>query len=375
MTPANVWPGTIWELPCDWRTSLLRQIRTVQMAMQVAISGAAGQIAYSFLPLLCRGEIFGPNTSISLRLLDISPSLEALQGVKMELQDCCFNLVTDITITCDPAVAFAQADVAVLIGGFPRQKGMLRKDLINRNVSIFQTQGQAIDKHGSRDIKVLVVANPANTNCLITMLNAPSIPASNFTCLTRLDHERLRSCLVRKVNEKQGTTNAAEAITATDMRKCIIWGNHSSSQYPDCRQAQVQLNGEWQNVEKVIADAVWTRETVVACVQERGAAVIAARKLSSAMSAASAIAAHLRDWCSGSEELVSMGIRSAGNPYGVQEGLVFSFPVRCRGNWMYDIVPDIALEATSLTKTTAELLQEKADADEILKAVPTVSSL
>uniref|UniRef100_A0AAV1TIM3 malate dehydrogenase n=1 Tax=Peronospora matthiolae TaxID=2874970 RepID=A0AAV1TIM3_9STRA len=337
--------------------------------LKIVVSGAAGQIAYSLLPLLCAGHVFGPTQRLDLRLLDIPAAQEALDGVKMELQDCMFDLVDVITPTSDLATAFADVDVAILVGGFPRKQGMHRKDLIEKNVTIFKAQGNAIDTYASRNVKVLVVANPANTNCLIAMENAPSIPRANFTALTRLDHERLRSFLVEKVNEAQ----PSHKITSSDVNKVIIWGNHSSTQVPDVTHAEVMLPraGKNEPLDKIVTDKDWIETQLVKGVQERGAAIIKARKLSSAMSAAAAIGAHLRDWLHGSKEgeFVSMAICSDGNRYEVPEGLIYSFPVKCTGNGTYEIVNglSVSLRVAAMMKATAtELTEEKADAMEIL---------
>ncbi|CEG44880.1 malate cytoplasmic-like [Plasmopara halstedii] len=247
---------------------------------KIVVSGAAGQIAYSLLPLICIGQVFGPNQRVELRLLDIPSAQNALEGVKMELQDCAFNLVDAIIPTSDLEVAFNDVNVAILVGGFPRQQGVQRKDLIEKNVAIFKAQGAAIEKFANRDVKVLVVANPANTNCLIAMENAPSIPRNNFSALTRLDHERLRSFLVEKVNETQSAK-----VTSKDVKKVVIWGNHSSTQVPDVTNATVK----GAPFDKIVSDKEWIEKKLVKDVQERGAAIIKARKLSSAMSAAAAI--------------------------------------------------------------------------------------
>ncbi|RLN56627.1 hypothetical protein BBJ29_007820 [Phytophthora kernoviae] len=337
-------------------------------ALKIVVSGAAGQIAYSLLPLICIGHVFGPNQHVELRLLDIPPAQEALEGVKMELQDCAFNLVDAIVPTSDLEVAFKEVDVAILVGGFPRKQGMQRKDLIEKNVTIFKAQGGAIEKFASRNVKVLVVANPANTNCLIAMENAPSIPRKNFSALTRLDHERLRSFLVEKVNEKQ-----SNKVTSKDVTKCIIWGNHSSTQVPDVSYAEVKLSNATnaEPLTKFVTDADWIENKLVKDVQERGAAIIKARKLSSAMSAAAAIGAHVRDWFNGSKdgEYTSMAICSDGNKYGVPEGLIYSFPVKCTGAGAYEVINGLPISPRidAMMKATAtELTEEKADAMEIL---------
>lgn len=340
-------------------------------ALKVVVSGAAGQIAYSLIPLICNGLVFGPERRVELRLLDIPMALEALDGVKMEIQDCAYNLVDAIVPTSDLEVAFKDADIAILVGGFPRKAGMERKDLIEKNVTIFKAQGQAIEKYASRNIKVLVVANPANTNCLIAMENAPSIPRKNFSALTRLDHERLRSFLVERTNEELAKKGASARVTSKDVNKCIIWGNHSSTQVPDVSNAEVTLGGATSALAAYVNDNDWVKNTLVKNVQQRGAAIIKARKLSSAMSAAAAIGAHMRDWLSGSAagDLVSMAIISNGNTYGVPEGLIYSFPVKCTGNGEYEVVNGLPISdriAAMMKATAQELSEEKADAVEIL---------
>ncbi|RLN71660.1 hypothetical protein BBJ28_00020608 [Nothophytophthora sp. Chile5] len=279
-----------------------------------------------------------------------------------------FALGTSIVPTSDLEVAFKDADVAILVGGFPRKQGMQRKDLIEKNVTIFKAQGAAIEQFASRNIKVLVVANPANTNCLIAMENAPSIPRKNFSALTRLDHERLRSFLVEKVNETQ-----TSKVTSKDVTKCIIWGNHSSTQVPDVSYVDVKLPAaaKAEALSTFVKDADWIENKLVKDVQERGAAIIKARKLSSAMSAAAAIGAHMRDWFAGSKdgEYVSMAICSDGNKYGVPEGLIYSFPVKCTGAGAYEVVNGLPISPRidGMMKATAvELTEEKADAMEIL---------
>ncbi|TYZ65881.1 hypothetical protein PybrP1_002993 [[Pythium] brassicae (nom. inval.)] len=322
-------------------------------SLKIVVSGAAGQIAYSLLPLICIGHVFGPTRRVSLRLLDIPAAQEALEGVKMELQDCAFSLVDEVTPTSDLEVAFRDVDVAIL-------------DLIEKNVTIFKAQGEAIDKFASRGVKVLVVANPANTNCLIAMENAPSIPRANFSALTRLDHERLRSFLVERVNAAAATTGSAK-VSSLDVRKCVIWGNHSSTQVPDVTHAEVRA----RPLAALVDDADWVERQLVKDVQERGAAIIKARKLSSAMSAAAAVGAHLRDWFHGTPagEFVSMAVASDGNAYGVPEGLIYSFPVTCAGDGTYAVVPGLAVSPridAMMRATAAELAEERADAQEIL---------
>lgn len=341
--------------------------------LKVVVSGAAGQISYSLLPLICSGSVFGFDQKVQLRLLDIPVAQDALEGVKMELQDCAYNLVDEIIVTSDLKVAFQDVEVAVLVGGFPRKVGMQRKDLIEKNVTIFKAQGQAIEQFANRNVKVLVVANPANTNCLIAMENAPSIPRTNFSALTRLDHERLRSFLVERVNDEQHKKGSSVKVTSKDVRKCIIWGNHSSTQVPDVNHVQVNVSNRTESLVSLVNDKEWMESKLVKDVQERGAAIIKARKLSSAMSAAAAVGAHLRDWFHGTpaDEFVSMAVCSDNNKYGVPSGLIYSFPVKCTGNGTYEIVEGVAVDARiagMMKLTTQELTEERADALEILNA-------
>ncbi|OQS07089.1 malate dehydrogenase [Thraustotheca clavata] len=334
-------------------------------AINVVVSGAAGQVGYSLLPQLCGGYVLGADKRINLRMLDIAPSLEVMEGVKMELLDCAYDLVDEITLTTDAEVAFKDADIAILLGGFPRKAGMERKDLIAKNTAIFKVQGEAIEKVASRDIKVLVVANPANTNCLVCMRHAPSIPTKNFSALMRLDHERMRSLLTQKINEACG----ANTVTSTEVRNCIIWGNHSATQVPDASHVTINKDGEAKPLSAYYNDKEWLEGALMKDVQQRGAAIIKARKLSSALSVASAIKGHMRAWLYGTDEVVSMGILSNGNKLGVPENIIFSFPMKCHGDYQVSIDESIKY-APSLEKlienTTNELLSEKHDASSIL---------
>ncbi|EQC27991.1 hypothetical protein SDRG_14266 [Saprolegnia diclina VS20] len=334
-------------------------------ATTVVVSGAAGQVGYSLLPQLCGGHVLGANTRINLRLLDIPQSLEVMEGVKMELLDCAYDLVDEITLTTDAEVAFKGANIAILLGGFPRKVGMERKDLIAKNTAIFKVQGEAIEKVADRDIKVLVVANPANTNCLVCMRHAPSIPTKNFSALMRLDHERMRSLLTVKINEACG----ANTVTSTQVQNCIIWGNHSATQVPDASYVTINKDGEAKPLSAYYNDQDWLHGSLMKDVQQRGAAIIKARKLSSALSVASAIKGHMQAWLYGSTEVVSMGILSNGNKHGVPENLIFSFPMRCHGDGQVTIDETMTISPAveKLIKTTTdELLSEKADAASIL---------
>lgn len=328
--------------------------------LKVMVSGAAGQIAYSLLPLLASGKVFGPNTRITLHLLDIEPCLPALVGVVMELEDGSYPLLEKILTTSDPEVALKDVDVAVFVGGFPRGPGMERKDLIAKNCGIFSVQGKALEKVASKNVKVLVVANPANTNCLILRANAPSIPDSAFTCLTRLDFNRAKSQIAMKCG-----------VNVDDVKNVTIWGNHSATQVPDAvTKAVIQVNGKTIPVPQVVKDEQFLREKFVVTVQQRGKAVIDARKLSSAMSAANAIGDHLRTWLvTGSgNETVPMGVVSNG-AYGIKKGLIYSFPLRISQPGQYEIVKDWEPDAFIIGKMKAsekELLEEQVDAEAAL---------
>lgn len=325
--------------------------------LTVTLSGAAGQIGYSLLPLLANGRVFG-GAKIHLRLLDINMGTVAdiLRGVKMELEDGAYpNLLSVTTCVADLEAAFTGCDVAVLTGGFPRRAGMERKDLIEKNAAIFGEQGAAIEAYASTNVKVLVVANPANTNCLILKSAAPKVPAENFTALTFLDHNRAKAQLAIKLQ-----------CSIADIKKVCIWGNHSSTQVPDASNGTVNGNP----IVSTINDGMWMSEWVQT-VQTRGAAVINARKLSSAMSAANAIGDHLNTWLvkgTDADDFVSLAVISDGS-YGITKGLVYSFPVTCAGDGTYSIVQDLVVNEetrAALKKTEQELIEEKSDADEIL---------
>jgi malate dehydrogenase len=280
--------------------------------VRVAVTGAAGQIGYALLFRIASGAMLGPQQAVELRLLEIPQGMKALEGVVMELNDGAFPLLRSITATDDPNVAFEGADVAMLVGSRPRGPGMERKDLLEANGAIFTVQGKALNDHAARDVKVLVVGNPANTNCLIAMRNAPDLAPEQFSAMTRLDHNRAISQLAAK-------TGAATA----DVARMIVWGNHSATQVPDLEHATVAGRSAGE-----LVDGDWVRDTFVPTVQQRGAAIIAARGASSAASAASAAIDHVRDWVHGTKhgDWVSMAIPGTG-AYGVGDGLVFSYPV------------------------------------------------
>merc|ERR1719309_1945096 len=287
--------------------------------MKVVVTGAAGQIAYSLLYQIASGYVFGPNQPLTLHLLDIAPMMTVLGGVCMEISDCAFSQVREIIATDDPAVAFKDIDAAFLVGAMPRREGMERKDLLAANVKIFKAQGEAMDRHAKKSAKILVVGNPANTNALMCSHYAPSIPKENFSAMTRLDHNRASAQIAQKVGAK-----------VQEVKKVIIWGNHSSTQFPDAAHALVLGKSV-----KSLVDETWIQKEFVPTVQKRGAAVIAARKLSSAMSAAKAASDHMKSWFSGTadNDWVSMGVFSDGS-YNTPVGVMFSFPVTIKkGKW------------------------------------------
>lgn len=326
--------------------------------LRVCITGAAGQIAYSLLTSVCKGDVFGSNQPLVLTLLDIEPMMTALDGVVMELQDCAFPLLQEVIPTADPNVAFKDIDAAILVGAMPRKQGMERKDLLKANAKIFVVQGKALDKVAKKSVKVLVVGNPANTNCMITQRSAPSIPASNFSCLTRLDMNRAKS----QIASKAGTS-------VENVKNVIIWGNHSSTQYPDVNHGTVILPDGESSIRATLKDDNWLNGDFIKTVQKRGAAIIAARKLSSAMSAAKAVCDHMRDWWFGTEgEFVSMGVVSDGS-YGIPEGIVYSYPVTIKDQ-KWEIVQGLTIDDFSREKmdaTAKELLEEKESCDSFMQ--------
>lgn len=317
--------------------------------IRVAVTGAAGQIGYSLLFRIASGAMLGPDQPVILQLLDITPALPAVNGVVMELEDCAFPLLAGAVVTDDPKVAFRDINVALLVGARPRSKGMERKDLLEANGAIFTSQGKALDEVAARDVKVLVVGNPANTNCFIAMKNAPSLPAQNFTAMMRLDHNRALSQIAAKLKAPVSSVN-----------KMIIWGNHSATQYPDLYQAEI----DGKKVSTLINDQAWVEQYFIPTVQKRGAAIIEARGLSSAASAANAAIDHIRDWVMGSRDgdWVTMGIPSDGS-YGIAEGVIYGYPVTCK-NGKYEIVKGVPLTDFSRSRMDATLkeLHEERDA-------------
>lgn len=323
-------------------------------AIRIVITGAAGQIAYSLIHQICNGDVFGKDQSVILHLLDITPMMGVLQGVCMEIEDTSLPLVKGVVPTDSEETAFKDVDVALFVGAMPRKEGMERKDLLNANVKIFKSQGTALDKFAKKAVKVLVVGNPANTNCYILAHYAPSIPRENFSCLTRLDHNRATAQIASKLK-----------VSPSSVKNVIIWGNHSSTQFPDARSATVTVDGKESPAYEAVKDDHWLKNDFVSTVQKRGAAVIAARKLSSAMSAAKAICDHMRDWWQGTKdgEWVSMGLISDGS-YDVEKGLVFSYPVQIK-NGKLSIVQGLKIDDWAremLDKTQKELVDEKNDA-------------
>ncbi|MDG1113284.1 MAG: malate dehydrogenase [Pseudomonadales bacterium] len=314
-------------------------------AVKVAVTGAAGQISYSLLFRIASGQMLGADQPIILQLLEIPPAMGALRGVVMELEDCAFPLVESIVPTDDPNVAFDGVSYALLVGSRPRGPGMERKDLLEANAQIFSVQGKALDAHADRAVKVLVVGNPANTNCLIAQRNAPSLDPRQFTAMTRLDHNRAKTQLAQKAGAH-----------VTDIAGLAIWGNHSATQYPDLFHAKVAGRAATD-----LVDEAWISETFIPTVQQRGAAIIEARGLSSAASAANAATEHMRDWALGAQDaIVSMGIYSDGS-YDIEPGLIYSFPCRCEaGNWA--IVQGLEINDFSrarMTTTEQELIEER----------------
>jgi malate dehydrogenase len=320
----------------------------VSTPVKVAVSGAAGQICYSLLFRIAGGSMLGPDQPVELRLLEITPALKVLEGVVMELDDCAFPLLSKVEIGDDPSMVFEGANIACLVGARPRTKGMERRDLLEANGGIFKPQGRALNEHAADDILVLVTGNPANTNALIAMRNAPDIPAERFNALTRLDHNRALAQL-----------SAKTGASVKDITHMTIWGNHSATQYPDLFNALV--NG--QNAAELIDDQEWLESTFLPTVQQRGAAIIDARGASSAASAANATVDHMRDWVLGTPEddWVSMAVPSDGS-YGVHEGLISSFPCRTSGRG-YEIVQGLEINDFSRGKidaSVAELADERA---------------
>ena len=321
--------------------------------VRVTITGAAGQIGYQLAFRIASGQMLGPEQAVILQLLEIPPAMPALDGVVMELNDCAFDTLAGVVATDDANVAFKDAAYALLVGARPRGPGMERKDLLEANAQIFSVQGKAINDHADREIRVLVVGNPANTNALITSSNAPDIKPANITAMTRLDHNRALAQLAAKTGNH-----------VSNVRRMTIWGNHSATQYPEVHHATV---GDQPATDLV--DQAWLADEFIPLVQQRGAAIIKARGASSAASAASAAIDHMHDWALGTsaDDWVSMAIPADGS-YGIEPGVIYSYPVRCRdGN--YEIVQDLAISDVSrerMQATEAELREERAAIESLL---------
>ena len=315
-------------------------------AARVTITGAAGQIGYQLAFRIASGQLLGPNQPVILQLLEITPALTALAGVVMELEDCAFPTLQGIVATDQAGVAFKDTDYALLVGAKPRGPGMERADLLRDNARIFSVQGKALNEHASRQVKVLVVGNPANTNALIAQSNAPSLNPANFTAMTRLDHNRALAQLA-----------ARTGTHVSQISRMTIWGNHSATQYPDISHALVN-----ERRASELVDAKWVKDDFIPTVQQRGAAIIKARGLSSAASAASAAIDHIRDWALGTpgDDWVSMAVPADGS-YGIKEGIIYSYPVRC-AKGKYEIVEGLGLSDFSRERMLAsedELRQER----------------
>jgi len=321
--------------------------------VRITITGAAGQIGYQLAFRIASGQMLGADQPVILQLLEITPALPALEGVMMELDDCAFDTLAGVVGTDDANVAFKDSDYALLVGARPRGPGMERKDLLQANAQIFSVQGKAINDHASRDIRVLVVGNPANTNALITSSNAPDIEPKNITAMTRLDHNRASAQLAEKTGKH-----------VSEVKQLVIWGNHSATQYPDIHHATVAGQAALG-----LVDESWLIDEFIPCVQQRGAAIIKARGASSAASAASAAINHMHDWVHSTpaDDWVSMGIPADGS-YGIKEGVIYSYPVRC-SNGNYEIVQGLGISDFSrerMDATEAELREERAAIEDLL---------
>jgi len=324
----------------------------MKQPLRVAVTGAAGQISYSLLFRIASGQMLGSDQPIILQLLEIPPAMEALSGVVMELDDCAFPLVQGIVATDQPDIAFKNVDYALLVGSRPRGPGMERKDLLEANAAIFSVQGKSLNENAAKGVKVLVVGNPANTNSLIAQRNAPDLDPRQFTAMTRLDHNRAMTQIAQKTDKH-----------VSEVKGLSIWGNHSATQYPDITQAEVDGTALTDMV-----DQQWVEDTFIPTVQQRGAAIIKARGLSSAASAANAAIEHMRDWALGSHgEVVSMGVYSDGS-YGIDIGLIYSFPCICAdGDW--SIVQGLEITDFSrqkMTETETELQEERDAVSDLL---------
>jgi malate dehydrogenase len=323
---------------------------TPAQTVRIAVTGAAGQIAYSLLFRIASGQMLGPDTPVELRLLEIPDALSAAEGTAMELDDCAYPLLTGVEVDEDPAKAFDGASLILLVGARPRGKGMERSDLLEANGGIFKPQGEAINERAADDVHVLVVGNPANTNCLIAMNNAPDVPRERFTAMTRLDHNRAIAQLAHKAG-----------VGAGEITNMTVWGNHSTTQYPDIFHARVG----GRNAAEAVDDQEWLEKEFIPTVGKRGAAIIEARGSSSAASAANAAIDHVRDWLSGTPEddWVSMAICSDGS-YGVEEGLISSFPCRC-SNGKWSVVEGLDIDDFSRQRIDASVQELREERDTV----------
>jgi malate dehydrogenase len=322
----------------------------VSTPVKVTVTGAAGQIGYALLPRIASGGMLGPDTSVELRLLEIPQAMDAVAGVVMELEDSAFPLLSGVEITDDPNVAFDGCNIGLLVGARPRGKGMERSDLLEANGGIFKPQGEAINAHAADDVKVLVVGNPANTNCLIAMSHAPDVPRERFTAMMRLDHNRAKAQLAKKVDAH-----------VSEVAHMTVWGNHSATQYPDITHALVK----GQAATELVTEQEWIENDFIPTVQKRGAAIIEARGASSAKSAASAAIDHVHDWVLGTpgDDWVSMGIPSDGS-YDVEEGVVSGFPCTCAdGEW--SIVQDLEIDDFSRQRIDASVDELRGERDTV----------
>ena len=322
--------------------------KKIKPPIRIAVSGASGQISYSLLFRIVTGDMLGKNQPVILKLLDITESQSALSGVAMELEDCAFPLLSDLVVTDNPKVAFRDADIVLLVGALPRGKGMERKDLLEINGKIFAAQGKALDEVANRDVKVTVIGNPANTNTLITMKNAPGLKPYNFSAMMRLDHNRALSQIAMKITR-----------SVSDISKMVVWGNHSSTQYPDLSFAETDS----LSISTLINNQEWIENYFIPTVQGRGMSIIKARGLSSAASAANAAINHVHDWVFGTKknDWTSMGIPSDGT-YGIPEGVIYSYPVVCE-NGSYKIFQGLEINEFSKRRmkiTYEELVEERA---------------
>jgi malate dehydrogenase len=325
--------------------------------VRVTVTGAAGQVAYSMLGRLASGEVFGPNAKVILQMLEITPALQALEGAAMELEDCGYATLGGLILTDDPNKAFAGCNYALLVGAFPRKQGMERKDLLAKNAEIFQVQGRALAAHAAKDVRILVVGNPCNTNCLIASRNGKGIPADRWNAMTRLDHNRAVAALAKKAN-----------VGCADVSCVTIWGNHSNSQWVDFQNARIS----GKPATDVIKDRAWLENTFLPQCQSRGAAVIKARGLSSAMSAANGAIDHVKSWLTATpaNDWISAAIVSNGE-YGVPKGLVFGYPVRSDGKGSLKIVEGLSFDAFGQEKfafTQKELEEERDAVKDLLPA-------